>query len=102
MPILLKKAAMGVIKKAAKGAAEKIAVDAVLKEADKVRDSLNEEITISRKLRFLELGLALLTGLVVGMLISPRRKAIAADSSKDDDKDEEEKKLKRGRKTRKK
>ena len=84
MPVLLKKAA--------KGAAEKIAVDAVIKKAGKVRSSLDEDITLSKRLHILELAVALLAGLVIGMLISPRRNMTIASNNNISSNDEEDKK----------
>ena len=65
------------------GMTAKKAADAAAQAVDKVKKAADEEILISRKMISLKVAVALLGGIVIGMLISPRKKVsykIASDN----------------------
>ena len=73
----------------------KEAADIVTKTASEVRKNVEENVTMSRKTFMLEIAVALLGGIVLGMFLSPRKKVtykIASNNriNSEDDQDEEE------------
>ncbi len=69
--------------------------DVIGKKATELAKAAEEEIVISRKVLSLEIAVALLGGIILGMIISPRKKVsykIASNNNinADDEYDEEE------------
>jgi hypothetical protein len=56
------------------GAAAKRAAETATQTVEKIRKAADEEILVSRKEISLKIAVALLGGIVLGMLISPRKK----------------------------
>ena len=87
----------------------KIITGIMAKKAEQIAKAADEEVTVSKKVLTLELAVAVLSGFVLGMLLSPRKTCtykiasgnhINADDNDDDeydDDDEDEEDLRGGK-----